>query len=187
MDPEVSSDAAADAQTAAAQTPEIDPAQPQYLQQQLASEQNLPLALVGGAVAAAVSAGIWAGVTASTGYQIGFMAIGVGFLVGYVVRILGKGMTSVFGVVGALFSLLGCAIGNLLAVTQIVAAEEGVSLLDALPQLTPALAQDLMVGFFSPMDLLFYALALYYGYSLAFRQLTEDELQTRLSGVAPPV
>ena len=184
MDP--SSDASTGAPDSSAAAPEIDPAQLQYLQQQLVSEQNLPLALIGGAVAAAVSAAIWAGVTASTGYQIGFMAIGVGFVVGYAVRILGKGMTSPFGIVGAVFSLLGCAVGNLLAVTQIIAAEDGGSLLDALPQLTPELAQELMVAFFSPMDLLFYALALYYGYTLAFRQLTEDELQTRLSGVTPP-
>jgi len=34
------------------------------------------------------------------------------------------------------------------------------------------------------MDLLFYGIALYYGYKLAFRQLTEEELQRMLSGGA---
>ncbi len=131
-----------------------------------------------------MGAGVWAGVTVVSGYQIGFMAIGIGFLVGFAVRSLGKGITSTFGVLGAALSLLGCALGNLLAVTALVAREQGVAFLDAVSQLSPSLIQELMVAFFSPMDLLFYAIALYYGYKLAFRQLTEEDLQRMLSGSA---
>jgi len=162
----------------------LDPSQVQYLQQRLESEQNLAMGSIGGFVAAVVGAGVWAGITVATGYQIGFMSIGVGFLVGFAVRTLGKGITSTFGVVGATFSLLGCALGNLLAVTAMVASEQGVSFLDAVVQLNAGLIQELMIAFFSPMDLLFYGIALYYGYKLAFRQLTEEELQRMLSGGA---
>lgn len=163
---------------------ELDPSQIQYLQQRLESEQNLPLAAIGGIGAALVGAAVWAGITVVSGYRIGFMAIGIGFLVGFVVRSLGKGVTSMFGILGAALSLLGCALGNLLAITALVAREQGVAFLNALSQLNPELIRGLMVAFFSPMDLLFYAIALYYGYKLAFRQLTQSDLQHMLSGGA---
>ena len=163
---------------------QLDPSQIQYLRQRLESEQNFLLAAAGGLGASVLGAGIWAGVTVVSGFQIGFMAIGIGFLVGVAVRSLGKGITSTFGVLGAALSLLGCALGNLLAVTALVAREQGVAFLDAVFGLSPSLIQELMVAFFSPMDLLFYAIALYYGYKLSFRQLTEEDLQRMLSGSA---
>ncbi len=161
---------------------QLDPSQVQYLRQRLESEQNLLLAAAGGLGASVLGAGVWAGVTVVSGYQIGFIAIGIGFLVGFAVRSLGKGITSTFGVLGAALSLLGCALGNLLAVTALVAREQGVAFLDAVSELSPSLIQELMVAFFGPMDLLFYAIALYYGYKLAFRQLTGEDLQRMLSG-----
>lgn len=166
------------------ETTELDGSQVQYLKQRLESEQNLALGGIGGFVAAVLGAGVWAGVTVASGYQIGFMSIGVGFLVGFAVRTLGKGITSAFGVVGGAFSLLGCALGNLFAVTAMVASEQGVPFLDAVVQLDAGFIQELMVASFSPMDLLFYGIALYYGYKLAFRQLTEEELERMLAGGA---
>ena len=35
---------------------------------------------------------------------------------------------------------------------------------------------------FSPIDLLFYGLAIYEGYKLSFRQITRDELERAMSG-----
>ena len=70
----------------------IDPAQVAYLQQRLHSEQNLLLGAAAGMIAALAGAAVWAGVTVVTGYQIGFMAIGVGFLVGYAIRAVGRGV-----------------------------------------------------------------------------------------------
>ena len=141
--------------------PQLDPAQLTFLKQRLESEQNLPLAFVAGLAASLAGAAAWAGVTVLSGYQIGFMAIGIG-------------------------SLIGCALGNLLAVTAMVAQNEGVGFLALLSQLTPELASQLMVATFSPMDVVFYAIALYYGYRLAFRQLGPEELQQMLSGGAGP-
>lgn len=160
----------------------LDPAQLAYLQQRLSSEQNLVMGAAAGLAAALAGAAAWAAVTVGTGYQIGFMAIGVGFLVGYAVRFAGKGVTSVFGIVGAVLALVGCALGNLLAVTSIAAANEGVPLLDAITQLDLPMIQELMVAFFSPMDLIFYAIAVYEGYRLSFRELGADELEGMLSG-----
>lgn len=158
----------------------IDPVKLEHLRRQLLSEQNLAFGLAAGLVASLIGAAAWATFTFASGYQIGFMAIGIGFLVGYAVRATGKGITSIFGVAGAALALLGCALGNLLAVTAIVADSEGVAFSAAVSQLTPALAQELMVAFFSPMDVVFYAIAAYEGYKLSFRQLDGEDLQRRL-------
>ncbi len=168
------------------QETEIDPSQIEYLRRCLESEQNLPLGVVAGTVASLAGAGVWAGFTVATSYQIGFMAIGIGFLVGFGVRSFGKGITSIFGIISAALSLLGCALGNLLTVSAMVAAQEGIPFMSVIGQLDPALIQELMVAFFSPMDLLFYGIALYYGYKLAFRQLTDQDLNQMLSGGATP-
>ena len=39
-----------------------------------------------------------------------------------------------------------------------------------------------MVASFSPFDLLFYGIAVYEGYKLSFRQLTERDLMEKISG-----
>lgn len=168
--------------TAVAEGPSLEPSQIQYLEQRLASEQNMVLAIVAGAVASLVGAVAWAGITVVTGYQIGFMSIGIGFLVGFAVRTLGKGISSPFGVVGAIFSLVGCGLGNLLAVLAMVAENEGIEFFSALSQLNFPMMQELMVATFTPMDLLFYAIAIYYGFKLAFRQLDDAELGQMLTG-----
>jgi len=75
----------------------IDPLILQAALQRLKSEQNLVLAALAGGVAALLGACIWAAVTVTTNYQIGWMAVGVGFLVGYAVRSFGKGIDKSFG------------------------------------------------------------------------------------------
>jgi hypothetical protein len=44
--------------------------------------------------------------------------------------------------------------------------------------LNPSVAMEIMTYSFNPIDLLFYGLALYYGYKFSFRQLTEGELKS---------
>lgn len=160
---------------------EIDPAQLASLGRRLTSEQNFPRAVAAGSAAALVGAAVWAAVTFVTGYQIGFMALGVGVVVGFAVREAGQGFTSRFGVLGAALSLAGCVLGNLLAVTALVAQEVGVPFSSALGRLTPDVAQSLMAASFSPIDLVFYGIALYEGYRLAFRQVTNEELERMLA------
>ena len=137
--------------------------------------------MLAGLAAAALGAGIWAAVTVVSGYQIGWMAVGIGFLVGYAVRAVGKGIDPVFSIAGAALSLLGCAIGNLLAVCGFVAQQEGMAFLEVLARLDVQLASQLMVASFNPMDLLFYAIAVYEGFKLSPRQVTAAELGAPLA------
>jgi hypothetical protein len=137
---------------------------------------------VAGVVAALIGAGLWAAITVATKFQIGFMAIGVGFLVGIAIRTVGKGVDNSFGIVGAILALLGCGLGNLLAMCGLAAAEVGIGMFDVVKILTPKMAVDLMTATFSLIDLLFYGIAAYEGYRLSFRQLTTKQIVERMPG-----
>jgi hypothetical protein len=126
--------------------------------------ENLPMGFMAGLVAAAVGAALWALITILTGVQIGWMAVGVGFLVGWAIRVAGRGRHSVFGIMGALLALGGCAVGNLLAIVVIAARHFNVALLEVFTHLTPDVVTSLMEQTFKPMDVLFYGLALLEGY-----------------------
>jgi hypothetical protein len=157
-------------------TPQIDQAQLAYAVERLRSEENFPLALIAGTAAAAVGAAAWTTITVLTEYQIGFMAVGVGILVALTIRVTGKGMSQKFQILGAVLSLLGCAAGNFLTVCYFIASNEHMTLLELLPQIDPVVVPDIMISTFAGMDLLFYGIAVYEGYRLSLRQVSEDDL-----------
>jgi hypothetical protein len=126
--------------------------------------ENLPLGFMAGLVAAAVGAGLWALITILVDYQIGWMAMGVGFLVGGAVRMAGKGTHSAFGIIGAMLALAGCAVGNLLAIIVVAARQFNLPLLDVFTRLTPDVVYRLMEATFRPMHVFYYFVALYEGY-----------------------
>jgi len=154
-----------------------DPVEIGAVVEQLRAEQRFGLALLAGLLASAACAGIWAAVTALTEYQIGWMAVGVGFVVALAVRMAGRGIDRRFGVAGAALALLGCVAGNLLAISYFVAVEQAVPYTMVLGALRPAIAIELLSAGFHPMDLLFYGIALYEGYRFSFRTMDEEELQ----------
>jgi hypothetical protein len=129
---------------------------------------NLALGLAAGIAAAIVGAVLWALITVATEYQIGWMAVGVGLLVGYAVRTFGKGLDSVFGISGSVIALLGCIAGNFLTVVIVVSRQEHLEVMTVLSRLTPGMVVDLLKETFQPMDLLFYGIAVYEAYKFSF-------------------
>jgi len=154
----------------------LDPRQVEQTLERIRSEQNLLSGILGGAAGAIIGAALWAVVTVVTGYQIGFMAVGVGFLAGLGVRRFGKGIDPSFGYAGAGLALLGCALGNLLAMCGLIANKFNVTFFNVLSGLSVESIGNLMVATFEPFDLIFYAIAVYEGYKFSFRQITMEEL-----------
>jgi hypothetical protein len=165
-------------ESAEGETPQTDPTKLEQLMRAKQAGQSLTLAIFGGLLASVVAAIIWAAITYATSYQIGFMAIGVGFLVGYAVNYFGKGMTVTFGVVGAAFALFGCLLGNLLASLAMLSQVEDSSVGLVLGALlgSPEIIVEIMKETFSPIDLLFYAIAIFQGFKLSYGGLSEEEL-----------
>jgi len=156
--------------------PRIDPAKAESLIAKIRAEQSLTMGVVAGAVAAVVGAIIWATVTVLTERQIGWMAIGIGFLVGGAVRLAGKGIDKPFGYIGAVLSLLACAVGNLLCICAFVARQDNVPLSDILLNLDLTTVPGVMIATFKPIHMLFYGLAICAGYRLAFRNVTQKDI-----------
>ena len=165
------------------QDPEIDPAMIEVAFQKFETEENLTGGFLAGTVAALVGAGAWALVTILTGYQIGFMAIGVGFLVGLAVQFAGKGISKIFGVMGAGLALVGCLLGNFFTVVHFIAEAQQLGYFETLSRIKPAGIPELMMITFSPMDLIFYAIAVYEGFKLSFRKITHEEIRAAITGI----
>lgn len=155
---------------------ELDSAKIALVVERIRSEQNLALGTVAGLFGALVGAVVWAVITVFTEFQIGWMAVGVGFLVGIAIRTLGKGIDQIFGFVGAGLALTGCLLGNVLTVCGIIAKQEDMAFLDVFSRLDLGVMTELLVATFSPMDILFYSIAVYEGYRLSFRKVSPDEL-----------
>ncbi len=134
-----------------------------------ADRQSLAKGCAAGVVAAAIGAARWAAISYLTEYQIGWMAIGVGFLVGIAVRQFGNGTGAAFGILGGALALAGCLAGNLLTVCLVLAREKAMSLLDVFARLDLGLVVNIMSATFNPMDLLVYGLAVYAGYRFSLR------------------
>ena len=156
---------------------EIDPLKLQELQERINDEQNLTVGIVAGATAALLGAILWGAITYFTQYQIGWMAIGVAFMVGWSLRQFGKGVNKIFGVAGALLALGSCLLGNFLAFAAIISRELSVPFFEILLYMLtdPATDLEIFIAAFSPIDLLFYGFAIYYGYQYSFRRLTAEE------------
>lgn len=141
------------------------------IMQEVRNNQSMVKGLVGGLIAALIGAAIWAAITVITEYQIGWMAIGVGFLVGQAVRIMGKGVDVSFGIIGAILALFGCVLGNLLAMFVVIAKYAEVSIFSLFPILNFEMITALLLNTFKPMDLLFYGLAVWEGYQFSINRV----------------
>lgn len=128
---------------------------------------------LGAVVGALLGAVAWGAITAATHFQIGYMAIGVGFLAGFGMRMLGGGRDRADGVVAGIVAFFGCALGNVLSAVIEFAphdnAHRGVVEIAMLVLLHPKLAWLMLSENFNVMDLLFYGLAVYAGYRTALK------------------
>lgn len=130
---------------------------------------NFVAGAAGGLIASLIGAALWAAITVATQYQIGWMAVGIGFLVGFAIRSMGKGSGVHFGILGAGLALFGCLVGNYFSIIGFIAQAESMSYFQALSVASLAKAPSLLASTFDAMDLLFYGIAVYEGFKLSRR------------------
>jgi len=121
-----------------------------------------------------IGAAVWMGVAVTAGSQlhfipIGIMAIGVGALVGFTIRIAGDGRGMIFGILGAVLTFLGCLGGDVLTVVQ-QSTGPSLSFMDAL-RVTDM--TQLVTNLFSKMDVITYVaygVGIYEGFTISRRK-----------------
>lgn len=155
--------------------PPADPGKVRRFYDQLNREQQLPLGLLAGLGAAVIGAVLWAAITVITEFQIGYMAVAIGFMVGYAIRYAGKGMDRIFGISGAALSLFGCLLGNFLSIIGFAANQYGLGYIETLGMVDLDKIPGLMLETFNPIDFLFYGIAIYEGYRFSFRVVSDGE------------
>ena len=128
------------------------------------TESNFLYGILGGSIVAIICAIIWAAITVGTEYQIGWMAIGVGFAVGISVRMFGRGKTISYSVAGSVLALLGCIAGNIFSTIGFIAKYQAINVFQALYLIDPDYLMDAFLEDFQLIDFLFYGLAIYEGF-----------------------
>lgn len=150
--------------------------------QEVRNQQNATKGIIAGVLAAVLGALIWGLITYVTDYQIGWMAIAVGFMVGKSIAHFGNTVDNYFRIIGAILALLGCLLGNLIAFILILANAEGIKILELIPLLDFASIIELYKITFSPMDILFYGLATYEGFRFSIKLIKNTNVKPQVEG-----
>ena len=79
----------------------------------LISEQNFTAAVIAGATAMLLAAVAYGIVVEAWPFSYGFAAAGVGILIGFFMGFLGRGISMKFSVAAAVYTIVGCVLGNL--------------------------------------------------------------------------
>ncbi|MET7544195.1 MULTISPECIES: hypothetical protein [unclassified Streptomyces] len=128
------------------------------------SRNNVTLGLLAAVVAALVAAGIYGGIIGATKHQIGYAAVGVGFLVGLAAGKVG-GRNPVLPVLSAVLALVSVYFGQLLGVAMINKSDSmplSEVFLDHFSELNSLWKADI-----DPIGFLFFALAAFAAFSSA--------------------
>lgn len=140
------------------------------------SQQNLSKAILLSLIVGVLGGVLWGIITVVTNFQIGYMAIAIGAGVGFSMRYFGKGIDQIFGISGAIISVLSCVLGNLLSIIGYVANSENLNYIDTLLMFNYGETFNILSLSFNPMDIVFYGIAAYEGYKFSFRVFTEKDL-----------
>ncbi len=142
-------------------------APPLTYEEAAALERPSVLRAIGAALTGAILAGlIWPLFAAAVGHGVSPMALAAGFMVGFGVRLQGRG--AVYQVVGITGTILGCAIGSALSAATLQAMTDGAGLGGVIGVVSDsgALLQAVM-SIYSSLDLIAYGLALYFAFRLS--------------------
>lgn len=134
----------------------------------LLPEKRLFLGGLAGVAAALIGAIAWAVITVTTKYQIGLVAVGIGALVGFAMRMANGG--KMFGILGALLALFGCVLGNYFSLIGFASAQAQVGFFTVLNNADPVKVLNALWEDFFSTSILFYAIAMYEGYRFSVLQ-----------------
>lgn len=95
--------------------------------------------VLGGGVAAAAGAVLWAAVAIGTGYEVSWIAVGVGALCGFGTALGSRGQTGMMtGGIAVIFAILGICVGKFAAISYIIDDElAGSSLIEEVAGVSP--------------------------------------------------
>ncbi|GCB36651.1 hypothetical protein [Bacteroides faecalis] len=136
--------------------------------EELLAQENLLKGLLLAIIASLVGAVAWGLVSVSTGYQIGYMAIAIGLVVGFAMR-QGKGIRPIFGIIGGALALISCVLGDFFSIIGFASREYDMPFFEVLTQADFKTVFSIIEENLVSMSTLFYVIAVYEGYKFSFR------------------
>lgn len=139
--------------------------------------------IVLGVAGALVGAAVWVAVGAATKHEIGFVAVGVGFVVAMAMGRVRAGWSGL-PIVAGVIALVAVVAGDFVLDVILQAQAEGFPVGDAFSSVAtdPSLAREIFSAYFSPIDLLFWLIAA----SVAYRGVKASVLAAVSRPPAPP-
>jgi hypothetical protein len=131
---------------------------------------NLTLALIGGLLGMLLGAALWTGTAYMSTQEVSWIAIGVGLVVGFGVRLFGRGPSLTFGLIAGGLSLAGCLLGELAHYSIVLARGYHMGFFEVLGKYisNPSLPLAFLKNGIQARDLLFYAVAMGIGFQVAY-------------------
>lgn len=142
------------------------------LAEKLISEQNFTAALIAGAVAMLLAAVTYGMVVEAWPYSYGFAAAGVGIVVGFFMGFLGRGVSMEFSVAAAVYTIVGCILGNLFVKIMNLAEATATSPIDVIQRNSLSELGRWSVSGLSLIHLVFWFVAVVAAVFLAKRPLS---------------
>lgn len=128
---------------------------------------NVPAALLAAAAGCLVIAAVWAFICILAEKEWVIMGIFAGIAIGWIVKVVGRGTDITMGVIGAVFSLLACVLGEFFSLMGFLAEAEEVDFFQALTSFDYSNFFDLLFVDFNYLSLVIWGIAAFEGFKLA--------------------
>ena len=142
--------------------------------------------VIAGILASFVAAIVYALYPFLFGIQLEFLAIGVGFIVGFAISKFSAGRSHILGMVGAGLSLVSCVMGDVLSAIAIYSYQNNVPFFEMIASLNFSTITNILFQIVGIENILFYLIAMLIGYALsasppfpAIPKTKDDEIQNK--------
>lgn len=136
--------------------------------EKLNSESRTGLGIIFGLLLGVIGAILWAVVVKVTGYNIGIVAIGVGYLVSEGFVRTGRGTKKSIGIIAGVIALISIFLGEMLTMIVLIAEYWDMSILEAVQNMYISKLPMLVIESTEPISIVFYLIAVRYAYQRSF-------------------
>lgn len=145
------------------------------LAEKLISEQNFAAAVIAGAIAMLLAAVAYGIVVEAWPFSYGFAAAGVGTVIGFFMGFLGRGISIKFPVMAAIYTIVGCVLGNLFVKIMNLSRANAASPIDVFQSHSLSVLAKWSVAGLSLIHLVFWFVAVFAAVFLARRPLSRAQ------------
>ncbi len=125
------------------------------------NKANYPLSIILGFIFGIVGAAIWALISKATGYNLGIIAILIGFLISQGFVMGGRSTKMGMGVIAAIIALISVLIGNIILAFLFIAEYAHISFVELVTSFDYGnYLFELLKDIHSPLDIVFYPIAM---------------------------